>query len=95
MTKIDKAIEDVRDNITFQYNEKAEVTQWEILLLLEEKKEKEKKQEDVIQNMAEYILKHSKHCPIPVAIKCNYEFQKDGCVKCFINHMYKLKEMNK
>lgn len=94
MTRIDKAIEDVRENITFQYNEKAEVTQWEILLLLEEKREKEKKQEDAIRNMAEYILQHSKHCPIPVGIKCNHEFQKNGCVECFINHLDKLKEKN-
>ena len=36
--------------------------------------------------LAEYIIKESHFCPIPVEMQCKYGFREDGCKKCLLKH---------
>lgn len=40
--------------------------------------------------LADYILKNTHFCPIPVEVKCECGFKEEGCKECLINHAHLL-----
>ncbi|MBD5464124.1 MAG: hypothetical protein HDR24_13910 [Lachnospiraceae bacterium] len=40
--------------------------------------------------LADFILKNSHFCPIPIEMKCEFGFKKSGCKECLIKHAHLL-----
>lgn len=41
--------------------------------------------------MAEFIISNFHFCPIPVEVKCECGFRREGCVDCLLSNVHLLK----
>ena len=94
MVTLEQAIDDLRKNITFKYNDNACTTQGEVILLLNRQKALIEKQENDKKKLATLLLKYTNTCPLPTEIQRTHDCKPEKCSDCLVKNLDFIDDMH-